>query len=120
PGVARPVALEPRIPYLDLRLHHHWHPHFGPVKEFGAVKVTAGNTQHGERLAVNANGLADNVAIATKPLPPRRVAQHCIPTGSGLEIVFGMKETPERWFEAQHIKIIACRQVPPNVIGAVA
>src|SRR5215472_362128 len=117
PGVHGASVVQPGIADFDLRLHHHWHPDLGPIEEFGPMKIISRNSEHGERLAVDANGFSYDVAITAESSLPAAVTQHSIGTGARLHVVFLMEKSTQNGTKAEDVKVISRGQITPGMVG---
>src|SRR5215471_3669 len=117
PGVHGSSIVQPGIADFDLRFHHHRHPDLRPVEEFGPMKIISRNSEHDERLAIDANGFSYDVAITAESSPPAVVTQHRIGTGAGRHVVFLMKKSAQNGTNTEDIKIIPGGQITPGVVG---
>src|SRR5215471_12413151 len=117
PGVHGTSIVQPGIADFYLRFHHHRHPDLRPVEEFCPMKIISRNSEHGERLAVDANGFSYDVAITAESSLPTGVTQHGIRTGAGLHVVFLMKKSAQNGTKAEDVKVISRGQITPGVVG---
>ena len=85
PTRAAPFERLPRG--LELPLHHHRHDNRGPKRGAQAAKARLRHADDGERVAIEANGLTQNVSIAAEPLAPVAIRQHGNRVGAGLSII---------------------------------
>src|SRR3990170_3366908 len=60
----------------QLLIHREGHPEIGSADRRHAAEALAGDADHREVVAVESDGLADEVAIATKSPLPESVGQH--------------------------------------------
>src|SRR5215469_3947115 len=117
PGVHGTSIVQPRIADFYLRFHHHRHPDLRPVEEFGPMKIISRNSEHDERLTVDANGFSYDVAITAESYLPTAVTQHSIGTGARLHVVFLMEKSAQNGTKAEDVKVISGGQITPGVVG---
>src|SRR5712671_1275979 len=104
---------------FDLRLHHHRHPDFRPIKHLGTVKAARGHAEHRIGESVDTNGPAGDIRITCKPALPGREADDCIRACAWLQIVFWMEETADYRLNTEHVEIVSGSQISPDTIGTV-
>jgi hypothetical protein len=116
--IRRAASVEPRIPGLDLRLHHHRHPDLGAIETFGAVKALRCDAQDGERPAVEHDGTPDDGTVAEKSRAPAVVTQHRDRVRAGHLIVARTEQAAVQRFHAEEVEVVPGREIPPHADGA--
>jgi hypothetical protein len=114
------ARFEPSAAGFDLPRHHQRNPHFGRVSNFSPDEPFGRDADDRERAAVERDLAVDDRRVCAEATLPRGVAQH----GDGVRprspILFGQEAAAERGAHAEHVEVVARRQVAPDALVVAA
>ena len=116
PAEAAALELQPRRTHL--RLHRERHEHLGRRQQLEAVEAARGHADHGQRMAVDDDGLADHVAVAGEAALPVVVAQHRDRRAARRDVVAGREQPARRRREPEDGEVVARDQLALDALGA--
>ena len=110
-----PVGEKPVALTVQLRSHHHGHPHFERKARDHSAELWRRDTDDGQLVAVHADNLSDHAGIRGEQVLPQMVADHRDRVSAGLiAILFRQEKAAAHWFYPKYVEVVAGYEFSPD------
>ena len=97
--------------------HHHGNPHDRRNTEFNSVETRLADTDHGQRLAVQVDRVANDSRIRAESVLPEVMAKHGDGMSARIAIILGHDRAAQCRIHTEQLKVVARHQFRRRALG---